>query len=224
MERFHMSDKYSAFDLDLNAFDKTEQYPDWPELSGRNGKIAKAMYNQIMERFGAISAQLDRGVDLHGKDRKIIASKIATDVGKNANYLTKREFPRLHECIAYFNERLARKKVIVKGRHAPKRRLSVQECAQRIEELEAQLDRLMTESLIESAAVSQLGAIRKQNISLKAEIEEMSERLVRARRSNSSMTEQISELLSENLNLRKIIIDLGGDTDPASPKHIRKVK
>lgn len=217
-----MSDKYSAFHLDLDALDETEQYPDWPELSGRNGEIAKAMYSRIAERFETISAQLDRGVDLQGKDRKIIASKIATDVGKNANYLTKREFPRLHECIAYFNERLAKKKVIAKDSHTPKRRLSVQESAQRIEELEAQLDRLMTEPLIENAAISQLGAIRKQNIALKAEIEEMSERLAKARRNDSSMTEQISELLTENGKLRQIIIDLGGDPD--SPKHIRRVK
>lgn len=218
-----MSDS-SLFDLDLDALDAAKQYPDWPEFSGRNGEIARTMYDRITTRFELIAAQLDRGIDLQGKDRKIIASTIAMDVGRNANYLTKREFPRLHEYIAFANKRLAKKKVIGKDTPKPKSRLSSLESAQRIEELEEQLKRLMFEPLIENAAISHLGIIRQKNIAFQAEVGELSERLVKARRTEASMTEQISELLTENSKLKQIILDLGGDPDPTSLLPMRRVK
>jgi len=208
--------EFGQFDIDLTALESV-QYPTWPEFEGRSGDVARKMYIRIIERRDAVKEAFENGIDLKGRSRQVIAADIAKEVGKNPNYLTRREFPTLHRFIAETNETLA--KLRPKGaKPKPKAKalMTHKELIKRVDELETQLDKIGLEQIIDNAALEQLGAIRQQNIRLRAENDELNEKLVKARKDLGSMSEQISDLLTEIHQLKKKVLELGGDPEPVS--------
>jgi len=208
--------EFGQFDIDLTALDSS-QHPSWPEFEGRRGVVAKQMYARIVERRDAIKKALEDGIDLKGKERQVIAANIAKDVGKNANYLTKREFPTIHRFIAETNDILARLTPVgAKSKPQVKASMTRKELIKRVDELETQLDKLGLEPLIENAMLEQLGVVRQQNIKLRAENDDLNEKLVKARKDQGSMTQQISDLLTEIHRLKRQVRKLGGNPEPTS--------
>lgn len=213
-----------SLDLDLESLDMQDAdlLPNWEEFdttTPKRSRNAIQMYRRVIECRDSIREKLNSGIHLEGKDRKILKKEIADSVNRSENYLRKSEFPNLHIFIQDTNDALARMKCKgSKDRLKPTSRPLASELEIRVKELEHQLDKLTHEPLLESAIIDQLGSIRQKNIRLQIENDELLEKLVVSRKQQTTLTEQISELLTTVESLKCQVRNLGGS--PAAKKQL----
>lgn len=217
-----------SFDLDMDALDTYEpaELPDWEEFDLSKPKRAdKAvqMYRCILESRDNIRRKLDNGVNLEGKQKKIVKKDITDAVGRSENYLRESEFPNLHKFLSWTNDQLARKKPVgSKDKAKPKTKSLNAELEVRIQELTDRLDRLTHEPLIQSAVMGQMSTVRRQNIKLSEENEFLDEQVRELRNNIRSKDFEIEEQMRIAERYRQQIRDLGGKPYPA--KTLRSVK
>ncbi|MBR9886434.1 MAG: hypothetical protein GYB20_01855 [Oceanospirillales bacterium] len=214
-----MSD-FSMFDLDLSS-KPGYTLPDWSEFQGSKSNTAEAMYRYVLEARDAIKIQLANGVDLRGKAKKIVLSNVSESVGKNADYLNKREFPTIVRFINELNDQLARLQP-VGCEPPPKSNISTVELKRRVKELEKQQKENNFSQLLTDRVIAQLGPLRQRNIKLEQENRELSESLLKERDQSAALIDQVSELLAEIYALNNRIRSLGHEPDPNTKMAIVK--
>lgn len=214
-----MSD-FCMFDLDLSS-KPGYTLPDWPEFQGSKSNTAEEMYRYVLEARDAITIQLANGVDLRGKAKKIILSNVSESVGKNADYLNKREFPTIVRFINELNDQLARLKP-VGCEPPPKRNISTVELKRRVTELEKQQKENNFSQLLTDRVIAQLGPLRQRNIKLEQENRELAGSLRKERDQSAALIDQVSELLEEIYELNNRIRSLGHEPDSKTKMAIVK--
>lgn len=211
----------SMFDLVEADVDDKKNRPDWPEFEGSNSGNAIWMYEHVIERRDAIIKDLSNGIDLKGKAKKVIQSQIAVSLGKNADYLNRREFPNLVQFIQETNQQLARMKP-TGGSNITQRSSTKSELNQRIKELETILHTRNVEELINNKVLSQIGATQQERIRLRNENEDLRDELRDLRRKYNSAIDEITELATEIQTLKAQFRKLGGT--PANTPNLRPIK
>ncbi|MBO6825384.1 MAG: hypothetical protein JJ879_04230 [Sneathiella sp.] len=213
---------FSIFDMKLGE-EKKEELPDWPEFSsGKNVGIAKKMYFNILARRDDIKTQLNNGVELKTRQKKILATDISESVGKNKYYLNAREFPTLKRFIDETNDALSRIQPTGAEFSRPKRVMGRTELVNRVSFLEKRLETENFSKMLDSQILNQFGSTRQNLIEAQKEIIELTEKLALKRKSEVDLIDQISTLFEELQALRNQLEELGVKPNPQ--KYLKVVK
>lgn len=201
-----MSDDFNIFDISEEP--QKQELPDWPVFKDPEKKeISVQIYNAICDKRDQIIVKLNGGIELKGKEKKIIQADISNSVGKNISYLNNREFPSLVDFISFTNGQLKLKKTVGS---TTKQQPKIDPKA-RVDELESLILNNQLEELINNRVIGQLGALKQQNIKLADENDRLSTELSECRQSVSSLMREVSDQLSKVDKLEKEIRRLGGN-------------
>jgi len=207
-----MSD-FDIFNLGSDIDEPTE-LPDWQEFSGSKAANTEVMYKEVLARRDEIRKQLDNGVNLKGKAKQIVKSEIAKSVGRNADYLSKREFPSLSQFIEWTNKQLAQIDP-AKGTVKPTGGLTVAELKNKVSKLEERLKSKNVEDLINNRVIGQFGVLKQENIKLSAENTDLTYQIAEQKSNNLALSREVARLQEQIIELHKLVRDLGGNPESA---------